>query len=185
MHKHFAHKVRGLVERSFRMKKRILAIIMAMCLCLGMSTVAFAAEDNKGATEISTLAEGSGTSTWNGADYQYVGSFTMEGNNLTPVKTMGKAGKLTIHTCFGISNGKNGYVVVQIRDASSGKVLAELNRYKKGLPASNYQADKHGDTVSTTVKKGQKVQIYFKVLDQNGKYQDGWNCGIRYYYSLK
>lgn len=167
------------------MTKRILAFLMAMCLCFGMSTVAFAAENSTETTGVSTLAEGSGTSTWNGAEYKYVGSFTMEGNNLTPVKTMGKAGKLTIHTCFGIINGKTGYVVVQIKDASTGKVLAEHNRYKKGFPASNTQADKHGDTVSTTVKKGQKIQIHFKVLDKNGKYQDGWNCGIRYYYSLK
>ena len=62
-------------------------------MCFFFSSVAFAT-GIEGTTYATTSATPrGGTETWS-KDYDYVGSFLMEGNNLTPVKNMGRTGQL-------------------------------------------------------------------------------------------
>ena len=89
------------------MFKRFLAFALAMCMCLSMATVASATEVENNPltaeTEVwkMTTVDAEEAVPYGGAEtrakktsFYNVGSFTMEGNNLTPVKTMGVAGKL-------------------------------------------------------------------------------------------
>ncbi|MCI9245685.1 MAG: hypothetical protein HFJ30_00815 [Clostridia bacterium] len=187
------------------MRKRFLAMLMAVAMCMGMTTAAFAAaptladeetfgsgvavwdeEEQAYVAEIDASAMplgADGNATWSSSNYTYVGEFEMLGNNLTPVKTMGKSGRLMIYTFFSFKSG-TGYVVTQIKNASTGKVLAENNRYANGHSPTQWQVDKHGDTVETNVTKGQKVQIFFRILSDTGRFQASRTCFIRYYYSL-
>lgn len=187
------------------MRKRFLAMLMAVAMCMSMTTAAFATttvptdEETFGSgvavwneEEQAYVAEidagvmplgADGNATWSSSNYTYVGEFEMLGNNLTPVKTMGKSGRLMIYTFFSFKSG-TGYVVTQIKNASTGKVLAEHNRYASGGEPTSCQLGRHGDTVETNVTKGQKIQIFFRILSDTGRFQASRTCFIRYYYSL-
>ena len=120
-------------ERSYIMTKRIFSILLASIMCLSLSVTALAAEseeyvlpteygncgsivlnDNgEGVVEIpmssntipSIIPLGGGTETWSTTGKKVlVGSFSMEGNNLTPVKTIGVNGyNIGIYTDFSAS----------------------------------------------------------------------------------
>ena len=100
----------------------------------------------------------------------------MEGNNLTPVKNMGRTGQLYLvieYEDYKLDEDVN--VTVQIKNASTGKVLAQHNSLTQ----------KEGSfTVRLNVTKGQKIQVFFRVTDKNGNYNDSRKCAIKYWYGF-
>lgn len=182
------------------MTKRFLSILLSMAMCLSLSATAFATESEdyvtfrerggvvtlnekgEGMVEIpvSSLDDtnitpfGGGNETWSTTGKKVkVGSFTMEGNNLTPVKTIGVSGyNLGIYTDF--SANKSVKVTTEICKAYSSTVLA------KG--ASSTAKSGSYSTGLAYVNKGDKIQIFFRVTDANGKYDDNLPCKITYYY---
>ena len=157
------------------MFKRIATILLSVCMCFSFSSVAVAT-GIEGTTYATTSATPrGGTETWS-KDYDYVGSFLMEGNNLTPVKNMGRTGQLYLvieYEDYKLDEDVN--VTVQIKNASTGKVLAQ----HKSL------TQKEGSfTVRLNVTKGQKIQVFFRVTDKNGNYNDSRKCAIKYWYGF-
>ena len=183
------------------MKKRFFAILLALIVCFSMSSTVFAIADTPTITETSgfnteddgwvlfdiptitvgndTVLPCSGTETWYGTGYSIknVGEFTMEGSNLTPVKTIGTT---ISNSCLGIyadfESSELVTLTIQIRKAYTNTVLAEK---KSGLTKSGSVVVK-----LLNVKKDDKVQIYFKVTDANGNYRDSLKCKVSYGYSL-
>ncbi len=180
------------------MKKRILAIAMAMLLCVFSPIMAYASEtelSNKEGgivtqeievnsdgwamvempasnTESDIVPFGGGTETWN-KDSATVGTFTMTGNNLTPVKTVGKSYEFLM-VGADYSASKPVILTVQIRKAYTSTVL--------GQGKSSAASSGKNVTASYRCTKGDKIQIYFRVTDKNGKYNDNLACKITYRY---
>ena len=82
-----------------------------------------------------------------------IGSFTLVGSNLTPVKTMGDSGNFTL---FGTATASGSYfcVRVQIRDYSTGRILCSTTTGDVINGTASYQ------TPTISVSSGQKIQIY-------------------------
>lgn len=164
------------------MKKRLFVVILTLCMCLGSSTVAFAAEKSPENNDIHISATNevvpySGEEIWNGSGTVHVGSFTMEGNNLTPVKTTGYAGQLAIITNFRSTRSNTPvYLRVEIRDWATQRVL--------GYKMTNTATQSGSLTVQANVNWHQKIQIFFKVFDRNGNYSSTLPCWIDYSYSF-
>lgn len=165
--------------------KRFLATLLALCMCLCVTSVAFAAEatpsttvyddwsiqPSSGAVDTISPQTVSGTETWNkGQDYS--DWFTMYGTNLTPIKTMGASGTLYLHVTYNSSTPVK--LLVQVRKAGTTQVIAQTT-----IGANTY----YEHTVSTlSVTKGQKIQIFFKVLDKNGNYNSNRALNMAYGY---
>ena len=178
--------------------KRLLSLLLATVLCLGMSSVAFAAETPETSLEgntaenvveenqISDTANGEivpfAAETWGkSTSFKKVGTFTMEGNNLTPVKTIGATGSLSLRLddVQAVGEMKNIHLIVQIKDHNTQKVLKEWSIYEF------WHIQNHVSS-SLNVKKGQKIQIYFKAFNANtGLYDDNQLVKITYSYRLK
>lgn len=187
------------------MMKRFFATLLTLAMCLSMTTpttlMAGASEippttvdnaeftaDEDGWTllEVPTTADGSGivpyggVETWDYTGYtqRHVGDFTMEGYNLTPVKTIAQNDSmnryLTIYTNFTCSSSS--ILTVQIRDYPSGTVLAQN---KSGATTNG------SVTVQASGVSGRRVQIYFRVTDANGNYSGSRSCNISYGYTLR
>ena len=174
------------------MKKRLLATLMSAIMCLSMSSVAFAAEptdssanneetiENQILSEDSQIISRAGTETWDFTGYigKYAGSFSMEGRNLTPVKTIAVNSLnqyLVISTDFSCSTPS--ILTVQIREYPSGRVLAQ-NR--SGVTTSGSVNVAAGPNMS-----GKRVQIFTMISDSNGNYVDSRVCNIKYWYTLR
>lgn len=115
-----------------------------------------------------------GTETWyEGMDWS--NTFTFYGNNLSPVKTMGITGKLYMHVIYNSSTPVK--LVFQIRKAGTSQTLANWT-----VGANTYYEN---DFPPISVTKGQKIQIYFKVLDKNGNYDTNRPLSISYGYVLR
>lgn len=173
------------------MLKRFLVFSLAVCVCMSMSSVAFAS--NSALSPIGSIENGylppdspfvsagngvvpyGGTETWTNGDF--VGSFTMYGNNLTPVKTIGKSGDLTLTIYYDSQNDTSVYLTVQFLKANTNQVLSE---WKMG-PSKDKEL---GFAVCEGLTKGQKIQVYFRVTDKNGKYNDNQPCWISYSYTI-
>lgn len=132
----------------------LLAVLSAMCLtgiCYAEETTtatvptADVTADTVARAGRETLYAGGGS----------IGSFYLEGNNLTPVKTMGISGEFTLFGRATCSSTKAWWVRVQILDAYTGDVLASTKTYSStGLDTiQDY-------SMSINVTKGQKIQIY-------------------------
>lgn len=182
--------------------KRFLAALLGCVMCFSLSVPAFAAEtekpdsfvekggvvtlDSNGEAVVEVPAEAlngaditpfaGGTETWSKTGGKVkVGTFTMTGNNLTPVKTVGVSGyNLGIVTNF--SSSKKVILTVSIRKAYTSTVLGG------GIGKSTATTKGSVSTGLASVKKGDKVQIYFRVTDANGKYDTNLPCTITYYY---
>ena len=115
------------------MKKRLFAVILTLCMCLVNVTTAFATEGSLENSEESTSVTNevitySGEEIWNGSGTVHVGSFTMEGNNLTPVKITGYSGPLAIITNFRSTRSNTPvYLRVEIRDWATIKSTVREN----------------------------------------------------------
>ena len=182
------------MKGDFTMRKRLLATLMSMIMCLSMSSVAFAAEttdttinnDECQILETSVINEDSqvipraGTETWNYTGYigRYAGGFSMEGRNLTPVKTIAVNNLnqyLVISTDFSCSVPS--ILTVQIREYPSGRVLAQNS---SGVTTSGTVNVGAGPNMS-----GKQVQIFTMISDSNGNYVDSRVCNIDYWYTLR
>ena len=96
-----------------------------------------------------------GNETWSGSGFG--GAYTFNNYNLTPVKTMGKSGRLLISGYF---YGTDGYassspiaLTVEIR-STSGTVLGRTY-------VSDNRSGNVPFAVSASVSAGQKIQLYF------------------------
>lgn len=130
----------------------LLAVLTAMCLtgmCYAEETTtatvptADVTADTVARAGTETLYAGTGS----------IGSFYLQNNNLTPVKTMGSSGTFSL---FGTAEGSSStywQICVQIRDAYTGSVLA--TDYTTG---SSYNFQYYSMEISVT--KGQKLQIF-------------------------
>lgn len=177
--------------------KRFLAFLMAMVMCMGMSSVAFAAnipvdttmaapeqyeeKSDDGWIEMDMSAPSGGispqtiggTETWNlGQDWS--SSFTFYGTNLTPVKTIGATGKLELGVVYNSSTPVK--LIVQARKAYTNEVLFQWT-----TSASTYYENVYPPF---SVQKGQQIQLFFKVLDKNGNYNSGRALTMSYGYRL-
>lgn len=130
----------------------LLAVLSAMCLtgiCYAEETTtatvptADVTADTVARAGRETLYKGTGS----------IGSFYLEGNNLTPVKTMGASGTFSLFGTAEGSSSKYWQICVQICDANTDAVLA--TDYTSG---SSYNFQYYSMEISVT--KGQKIQIY-------------------------
>ena len=175
-----------------KMFKRFFTFLLAIVMCFSVGSTALAVEpetsnltvsatdDDWNLVEVSNPENGielytiGGTETWyEGGDFS--DHFTFYGNNLTPVKTIGTTGNMNLYVFF--NNGNTPVKLeVQIRKAGTSENIAKWTLgptayYEHTLP-----------TISVT--KGQKIQIYFRVLDQNGNYNTNRPLTMLYGYFL-
>lgn len=175
------------------MKKRLLCMFMAALMCVSTSAVAFAAEetpvmdDDVVTQEIEVNSEGwavaevptsaiesrAGSEVWD-KDAATVGTFTMTGNNLTPVKTVGKPYEFLL-VGADYTASKPVILTVQIRKAYTNTVLGNVGKSSAASSGKNI-------TAGYRCTKGDKIQVYFRVTDKNGKYDDNLACKITYRY---
>lgn len=129
----------------------LLAVLTIMCLT-GISyaettttaaPLADVTADTVARAGTETLYKGSGS----------IGSFYLQNNNLTPVKTMGASGTFSLFGTASCSSSTYWQICVQIKDAYTGSVLA--TDYTTG---SSYNHQYYSMEISVT--KGQKIQIY-------------------------
>ena len=175
------------------MKKRLFATLLCVIMCLSVSGTALAAEsadsiigDNSSIMAIggSEAVPYGGVETWYYTGYisRFVGSFTMEGRNLTPVKTIATDPNnnryLTIDAEFTCNSPS--ILTVEIREYPSGRVLASRS---SGVTTSGEVIVQAGS--STSYMSGKQVQIFFRITDANGNYIDNRQCNISYWYTLR
>ncbi len=152
------------------MKRKIsVCLLAALMLCSMFSTTALATQNVVALgsrTEYGILPM-AGTETWY-AGVGDAGSFTMQGFNITPVKTMGDSGTLEIFGYYSQADGLGAVsLIVEIREAYTGRVIASND------------GDGYEFSLSTPVTKGQKIQIYFGVKGNSSR-----KVSISYGYSL-
>ena len=124
--------------------RKVLALVLVLVVTLSFTSTIYAEGD------IMPLA---GRETWE-AGGRLVGSFTLEGGNVTPVKTMGATGKLRVYGFADAeNNGNPWWIKIQIKDYNTGKVLAEGTTGSKTSSQQVY-------SVSLDVTKGQQIRIY-------------------------
>lgn len=183
--------------------KRFLATFLAMVMCFSFAPMAFATDISTASAETDTLTDdegwvaldtvftvednqlipmAGGTETWAYTGWKSVpvGSFTMEGNNLTPVKTLDPTASssvpLNLEVSATYSCSTSVRLTLQIRKAYSSKVLAEDVSY---LGTSGGAV-----AVAEGLSAGDKVQIFFRIVKGNGSYDDNLKCNISYNYGL-
>lgn len=169
--------------------KRLFSMLIAVVMCFGVSSVAFATEiPNNDSIAITTAKENEGivpfaAETWGKtSSFRKVGTFTMEGNNLTPVKTMGSSGTLSIKLddAHVVGNLSSINLKVQIKDHSTQRVLKEwtITRFS-GI--ANYEL-----SGGLAVRSGQRIQVHFTAYDAaTGNYNDNRQVNITYSYRLR
>ena len=127
---------------------------------------------------IDSIVTRAGAETWSGSGFG--GAYTFTNNNLTPVKTMGKTGRLLISGYFygndGFASSHPIKLTVEIR-STSGTVLARTIEID----------DRSGNVdfaVAANVTAGQKIQLFFdasSVSTSPGIYRSAY---VAYDYSL-
>ena len=124
--------------------RKILTLVLVLVVTLSFTSTVYATGG-----DYMPLA---GTETWY-AGGGFVGSFTLSGTNLTPIKTMGSSGKLRVYGTAYTDNGGNPWQIkVQLIDYQTGNVLNET--------VSIYPEDSgQVFSVSLDVVKGQKLQV--------------------------
>ncbi len=166
------------------MVKRFLASLLSLCMVFSLASVAYAGEVSADSVADKVLVMSgddgilplAGEELWDGVGTVHVGSFTMNGRNLTPVKTTGYSGRMAIITDFRSTVSNTPVILkVEIRDAASQRVLG----------SSITSALQSGQvTTYADVNWHQEIQIFFQVYDKNGNYSSSRPCWISYYYSF-
>ncbi len=170
------------------MFKRIFTSILILSLVLVMPSSAFAANENFSTTihtvefsngdtivNVPNFTPYSGSETWN-KDGAVVGTFTMSGNNVTPVKIIGKNYEGIAVNVDKFESSKPVILTVAIRKAYTKTVLGWEGKSKAAKSGSNISA-------GYRCTKGDQIQIYFRVTDANGNYDPNLKCKITYSYS--
>ncbi len=169
------------------MKKRLFAILLAVCMCFGMTTTAFAAQSDLTATidnpDIMPIVDSGimpidGTETWSSTTRHDFNPFVLWGHNRTPVKTIGVTGHLVTFIEFDTqSDYIERKVLMQIEDADTLEVLAQ-----KMTPLC-FQL--WGTGPDLDVKKGQRIRIDFWLYDMDGNYDSEGKLTITYGYQIE
>ena len=154
--------------------KRFLSILLVVVLCFATSTVAFAEEDTVENTYESVSIARAGTEVWDSRGRGTGGTFTMTGNNLTPVKTVGLVADRLNIVIDSYSSNQPVYLTVQIRKAYSDVVLAQTTFGPSSSGGGSY--------FGTYIPYGTKIQIYFVVTNASGEYISSLPCTITYSY---
>lgn len=143
-----------------RIKRLLIGMLTAVTMLTATVAPAFAAEEHSDSSteflnESDSVVTRAGNETWTGSGHG--GSYTFTNNNLTPVKTMGKSGRLLISGYF---YGNDGYasshpiiLTVQIR-STSGAVLGSTQVYDTRNGNVEF-------AVSANVSAGQQIQLFF------------------------
>ena len=169
------------MEKIKKLKKRIKRLLVGLVATASMliATVspALAAEET-GSMEVETVSPRAGNETWTGSGFG--GAYTFNNYNLTPVKTMGKSGRLLISGYF---YGTDGYassspikLTVQIR-STNGNVLAStevIDTRNGNIPFS----------VAANVTAGQQIRLFFdasSIANPPGIYRSAY---VNYDYDL-
>ena len=136
------------------LKRLLISLVASATMLVTTVCPAFAAEETT-TVETETVSPRAGTETWTGSGFG--GAYTFNNYNLTPVKTMGKSGRLLISGYF---YGTDGYassspiaLTVEIR-STSGTVLGRTY-------ANDNRSGNVPFAVSASVSAGQKIQLYF------------------------
>lgn len=141
--------------------KKTITLLFALFLAFSVNVSAFAqsfAEERipSRITSSEALKPMSGTETlYRGTGV--IGSFTLVGSNLTPVKTMGASGSFTLYGTAKASSSSFG-IRVQIRDYYTGRVLCSTTSDTVVNGTADYQ------TPVISVSNGQKIQIYMDYI---------------------
>ena len=90
-----------------------------------------------------------------------IGSFSLVGSNLTPVKTMGSSGTFTL---LGTATASPEYycIRVQIRDYPSGRVLCSTTTGSVSISNNNGITNYYAPSI--WVNQGQQIQIYMDYI---------------------
>ena len=152
------------------MKQLLLVAVMLAC------TLSACANPSQGSSGTGTIPPVVAQS-WAASEWTEVGTFTMEGNNLTPVKR--------------IDSGDYDYVIVKVDRFSCEKpvqmsvevVQAYTDRVlaREVSPLSTEGSDIE---VICPVKTGDLFQIFFRITDEFGVYDDNLECNLTFSYKL-
>lgn len=154
--------------------RRFLSILLVVVMCFATSTVAFAEEDTVENTYESISIARAGTEVWDNPVKTTCGTFTMTGNNLTPVKTIGVNSRILYIIIDSYSSNQPVYLTVQIRKAYTSVVLAE----EVFGPSSSGE----NKILSTYIPYNTQIQINFIVTNASGEYISSLPCTITYSY---
>lgn len=150
--------------------------LLTLIMFVSVFNVAYAAENistiPKEDVEMSNNTEivpFAGTEVWNQTE-AYVGMISMDGNNLTPVKTIGRnADQLMIYSeGQRVVSNPNCKMEIQVRKAYTNTVLASSGKQQCGPTRPIY--------VKFHIEKGTQIQVYFRLYDLNGNYQDSFHA---------
>ena len=137
-----------------KLKRLLISLVVSATMLVTTVCPAFAAEETT-TVETETVSPRAGTETWTGSGFG--GAYTFNNYNLTPVKTMGKSGRLLISGYF---YGTDGYassspivLTVEIR-TTSGTVLGRTTVYDNRSGNVPF-------AVSANVTAGQQIQLFF------------------------
>ena len=160
-----------------KIRRLLVGLVATASMLIATVSPAFAAEETT-TVETETVSPRAGTETWTGSGFG--GAYTFNNYNLTPVKTMGKSGRLLISGYF---YGTDGYassspivLTVEIR-TTSGTVLGRTTVYD----------DRSGNvdfSVAANVSAGQQIQLYFdasSIANPPGIYRSAY---VNYDYDL-
>ena len=134
----------------------VFAILTTNGLCAFAQTVMPAGENSKVYCHESKIVPMSGEETLYSGDHS-IGSFTLTGSNLTPIKTIGNSGQFTLYGTA-TSNSSSFCVRVQIREYPSGRVLTSTTTGNIYNGVSVYS------TPVIWLNAGQRIQIYMDYL---------------------
>lgn len=155
------------MKKLIKQKNRIVALLLIAIFIISVANIKVEAANN--------------TSTqWKKGSYT-VGTMDITNNNLTPVKTIMSSGTLSVWVRFDKRLDDPNYppivVKVQIRDASTGKVLESFNVLEK---------DKGWNVLARNinVKANQKIQVFFDVCSQYSPPGPYRKARVTYGYSL-
>ena len=137
-----------------KIKKLLVGLLVSASMFITTVSPALAAEETV-SMEVETASPRAGNETWTGSGFG--GAYTFNNYNLTPVKTMGKSGRLLISGYF---YGTDGYassspivLTVEIR-TTSGTVLGRTTVYDNRSGNVPF-------AVSANVTAGQRIQLFF------------------------
>ena len=152
-----------------KIKKLLVGLLVSASMFITTVSPALAAEESV-SMEVENVSPRAGNETWTGSGFG--GAYTFTNNNLTPVKTMGKSGRLLISGYFygtdGFASSSPIKLTVQIR-STSGTILV----------SRSFVDDRSGNvpfSISVNVTAGQQVQLFFdasSIANPPGIYRSG------------